>query len=78
MSLFEDVIEFHFTLVGIHNRLTKLALLGCSKRNKGVPVIILKRIYSYCVINWGFCIGEYHRLRWLAQCIIIKLDNLIY
>ena len=74
-SSFEDIVEFHFTSVGIHNRTTKLPLLGCSTRSKGVPVIILKIMNLYCVLNWGSCVGEYLRLSWLAECIVVKLGN---
>jgi hypothetical protein len=61
----------------MYNRTTKLPLLQCSKQSKGVSVIILKRLNSYCVSNWGSCVGEYLRFRSLALCIVIKLGNVI-
>lgn len=76
-SAFQDGIEIYFPEFGIDNRRTKLALFGCSEWSKPVLIIILKRMNSYCVMDWGSCIGEYHCVRSLALCIIIKLRNIV-
>jgi len=76
-SLFYNVVEFRLTQVGIHNRMTNLPFLWCSKRSKGDPVMIFKRMTSYCVIHWGSCFGDYLRPGWLAEYIVVKLENVV-
>jgi len=61
----------------MYNRMTKLPLLVCSKHSKGVTVIILKKMNMYCVTNWGFSVGEYRHLRWLAEYLFVILGNVV-
>jgi len=55
--LFEDLVEWHLTLFGIHNKTTNLTILECSKCSGKVHVIIFGRLCAYSVVHWIFASG---------------------